>query len=106
MTVVFVAFGTSLPELITALIACWKKKDADLITGNIIGSNIFNVAFVLASLGGYTMTFGRSFNFEIAVLLGASLFILFLAFLKKNFFRFSGGAFLLVYAGVIWKLIS
>ena len=106
ISAIFVAFGTSLPELITALIACWKKKDADLITGNIIGSNIFNVAFVLASLGGYTMVFDRTFNFEIMVLLGASLFLLLLAALKKNFFRFSGGAFLLVYAGVIWKLIS
>ena len=106
ISAIFVAFGTSLPELITALIACWKKKDADLITGNIIGSNIFNVAFVLASLGGYTMVFDRTFNFEIMVLLGASLFLLLLAALKKNFFRFSGGAFLLVYAGVIWKLMS
>ena len=106
ISAIFVAFGTSLPELVTALIACWKKKDADLITGNIIGSNIFNVAFVLASLGGYTMVFDRSFNFEITVLLGASLFLLFLTVLKKNFFRFSGAAFLLIYVGVIWKLIS
>ena len=85
ISAIFVAFGTSLPELVTALIACWKKKDADLITGNIIGSNIFNVAFVLASLGGYTMVFDRTFNFEIAVLLGASLFLLFLTFLKRTF---------------------
>ena len=106
ISAIFVAFGTSLPELITALIACWKKKDADLITGNIIGSNIFNVAFVLASLGGYTITYGRTFSFEIAILLGASLFLLLLATMRKNFYRLSGGLFLLIYAGVIWKLMG
>ena len=105
ISAIFAAFGTSLPELITALIACWKKKDADLITGNIVGSNIFNVAFVLASLGGYQISFDRTFSFEIAVLLGASLFLLILSAMRKNFFRISGGFFLIVYAGVIWKLM-
>jgi len=106
ISAIFVAFGTSLPELITALIACWKKKDADLIAGNIIGSNIFNVAFVMASLGGYTITFDRAFSFEIAVLLGASLFLLGLSVMRKNFFRLSGGFFLVIYVGVIWKLMG
>ena len=48
ISAVFVAFGTSFPELVTALIACIKGKNTDLITGNIIGSNIFNILGVLA----------------------------------------------------------
>lgn len=36
ISAVFVAFGTSFPELVTALIACWKGKNTDLIIGNII----------------------------------------------------------------------
>jgi len=45
-----VAFGTSLPELVTCLIAAFKKED-DIAVGNIIGSNIFNVLFVLGISG-------------------------------------------------------
>ena len=41
-----VALGTSLPELVTCIIAA-KKNSADLAIGNIIGSNIFNILFVL-----------------------------------------------------------
>ncbi len=42
-----VAFGTSLPELITSTMAAARKK-ADIAIGNIVGSNIFNILFVLA----------------------------------------------------------
>ena len=43
-----VALGTSLPELVTSVIAAIKKK-ADIAIGNIVGSNIFNVLFVLGT---------------------------------------------------------
>lgn len=43
-----VAFGTSLPELVTSLVAS-KKGENGLALGNVIGSNIFNVLFVLAT---------------------------------------------------------
>lgn len=41
-----VAFGTSLPELVTTITAA-KRKETDLIVGNIIGSNIFNICIVM-----------------------------------------------------------
>ena len=43
-----VAFGTSLPELVTSLIAA-KKKHVDIAIGNIVGSNIFNILFVIGT---------------------------------------------------------
>lgn len=42
-----IAFGTSLPELITTITAA-KKGESDLLVGNIVGSNIFNICVVLA----------------------------------------------------------
>ncbi len=41
-----VAMGTSLPELVTSVIAC-KKGNSDMALGNVIGSNIFNIIFIL-----------------------------------------------------------
>lgn len=43
-----VAFGTSLPELATSIVAA-KKKEVDMALGNVIGSNIFNILMVLVS---------------------------------------------------------
>jgi cation:H+ antiporter len=43
-----VAIGTSLPELVTSLTAL-KKGENELIIGNVIGSNIFNILFVLGA---------------------------------------------------------
>ena len=45
-----IAFGTSLPELVTCVVAAVKKR-SDIVVGNIIGSNIFNVLFVLGLAG-------------------------------------------------------
>ena len=50
ISVIFISFGTSFPELVTSVIACIKKKDIGLVIGNILGSNFFNLSFVLGSL--------------------------------------------------------
>ena len=106
ISAIFVAFGTSLPELITALLACWKKKDTDLITGNIIGSNIFNVAFVLASLGGYNFSLAKSFSVEMMALLAAAVFLLALTHFKRDFFKVSVAIFLASYGGIVYYLAN
>ncbi|UPA10356.1 calcium/sodium antiporter [Borrelia parkeri] len=46
--IIFVAFGTSIPEIIVSLFAV-IKKESDIALGNIIGSNIFNIGFILSS---------------------------------------------------------
>lgn len=48
IAVTIVAFGTSLPELVTSIIAATKKQ-ADIAMGNVVGSNIFNILLVLGA---------------------------------------------------------
>lgn len=106
ISAVFIAFGTSFPELVTALIACKKGKDTELITGNIIGSNIFNVAFVLGGLGFYNIKIEQDFTMEIIALAGGALFLMLLPLIKKNFGRPAGMIFLSSYAFIVYQWVS
>ncbi len=105
ISAIFVAFGTSFPELVTALIAAFKKKNTDLITGNIIGSNIFNVAFVMGSIGIYEVPIRQSYNVELGALMFASLFLVMLVMVKRNFNKFGGIVFIASYAAVIYHWV-
>ena len=102
ISAVLLAFGTSFPELMTAILACYKKKNTDLITGNIIGSNIFNVAFVMMSIYPYDVTYDKSYTSEIAILGFAALFLFALSALKKNFTRISGVIFCSCYGWIVY----
>ncbi len=106
ISAIFIAFGTSFPELVTALIACIKKKDTELITGNIIGSNIFNVAFVLGSLGFYDIEIKQSFHVELCLIGGAALYLMLLPLIKKNFGKLSGLIFLSGYGYAVFHWVS
>ncbi len=106
ISAIFVAFGTSFPELVTALIASYRGKDTALITGNILGSNIFNVAFVMGSLGFYEVPIKTNFYVEMGALWMASFFLLALYWLKKNFTRFSGIVFLIAYGYMVFHWMS
>ena len=48
-----VAIGTSLPELVTSIVAA-KKGESDIAIGNVVGSNVFNILFVLAASAAIT----------------------------------------------------
>lgn len=98
---IFIAFGTSFPELVTAIMAALKKKDTDIIIGNIIGSNVFNCAFILGSLGIYEFSISSEYRVELYTLLGGALFLLVLTFFKKGFHRISSVLFLATYLFVI-----
>ena len=72
-----VAFGTSLPELVTSVTAA-KKGKADIAIGNIVGSNIFNILFVVGTTALITsVTFKINFMIDsvIAILAGVLLWI-------------------------------
>jgi cation:H+ antiporter len=102
ISAVLLAFGTSFPELMTAMLACYKKKNTDLITGNILGSNIFNVSFVLTSIYPYQVIYDRDYTTEIMILCGAAVFLFLLSAMKKNFTRISGVLFCSCYIGIVW----
>ncbi|MEE2671077.1 MAG: sodium:calcium antiporter [Bdellovibrionota bacterium] len=101
ISAIFVAFGTSFPELVTSLIAVKKKKDTDLIIGNIIGSNLFNCAFILGSLGIYNYKIQSDFTPELISLLVGSGFLVVLAYSGKHFYRLSALLFLGGYAYMV-----
>lgn len=106
VSAVFVAFGTSFPELVTAIMTAKKGKNTDIIVGNIIGSNIFNVAFVLGSVSFYNIDISSKFYTEIAVLIFAALFLPFMALIKRKFGTYSGILFLCIYGGIVFSWVK
>ena len=63
-----VAFGTSLPELVTSVVAA-RKGESDIAVGNVIGSNLFNVFFILGtSAAVLPMNVSETYLYDIAVL--------------------------------------
>lgn len=74
-----IALGTSLPELVTTIIAA-RKKETDLIVGNIIGSNIFNICIVMglpvAIFGSITPSSFQMVDIVMLILSALLLFIM------------------------------
>jgi cation:H+ antiporter len=97
VSAIFIAFGTSFPELVTSFLAAYRKKDTDLIVGNIIGSNLFNCAFILGSLGVYNFTLTENFNYEIASLIFGGAVLLGLSLTGKSINKLTGSIFVTVY---------
>ena len=93
-----VAFGTSLPELVTSCTAARKKK-TDIAIGNIVGSNIFNILFVIGTTGLITpVVYQQSFLMDsiAAIITVVLLFLLLLP--RKRLTRLGGVAMLATYA--------
>jgi len=79
-----VAIGTSLPELATSAVAAWKKQ-SDIAIGNVVGSNIFNIFWVLGvSSIIRPLPFNPKSNFDISMTVFASLFLFFTMFIGKK----------------------
>lgn len=93
-----VAFGTSLPELITSVTAA-LKKNADIAIGNIVGSNIFNILFVLGATAAITpVTYINDFIAD-NIMAIVTMILLFVCVLpKKKLTRIGGIIMLVAYA--------
>ncbi len=105
--VTIVSVGTSLPELVSTLIAM-KKNRSDIAIGNIIGSNIFNILFVLgvsAAIHPIGMMKGIQWDFLLAFV--PILLLFFLSLRKKELKRY-GGVILFAYyiLYILWKVLS
>ena len=95
-----VAFGTSLPELITCIAASLKKK-SDIAIGNIIGSNIFNILFVVGLASVFSpsvMPYGQAFVIDTIVAIAAAVILGLLVLRKKELSRIGGVIMLVAYA--------
>jgi cation:H+ antiporter len=102
-----VAVGTSMPELVTSVMAALRKH-ADVAYGNIVGSNIFNVLFILgatAVIQPIDMP-KQIAQFDIWVMLATTALLVWFARSGMKLQRWEGGVFLACYAGYTAYLIS
>ena len=100
-----VAFGTSLPELVTSATAA-KKGNADIAIGNIVGSNIFNILFVVGTTALITpVAFKMGFLIDSAVALAAGCILWFGVMKEQKLKRPLGIVMLLAYAAYFVYLL-
>ena len=88
-----VAAGTSLPELVTSIVAA-MKRNSDIAIGNVIGSNIFNILLILSISSIINpIDYNPKFNLDLYILIGGTLFLLtsMLTGQKKKLDRWEAG---------------
>jgi cation:H+ antiporter len=101
-----VALGTSLPELVTSVSAARKGK-ADIAIGNIVGSNIFNILFVVGTSALITpVLFASGFIIDCAVALAAGILLWAFVFRTNKLNRTGGMIMLVCYAAYFIYLIK
>lgn len=100
-----VALGTSLPELFTSVIAA-KKGKADIAIGNIVGSNIFNILFVVGTSALITpVIFASNFVIDCFVAVAAGVVLWLCVFKNRKLTRTGGMIMLLSYAAYFIYLL-
>ena len=98
ISLTIIAFGTSLPELVTTIIAS-KKGEQDLLVGNIIGSNIFNIAVVLgvpSVIYGGVAVAGFS-ALDVLTFIASALILFLFSFRNHRIDRYEGVLMLVVF---------
>ena len=100
-----VALGTSLPELFTSVTAA-RKGNADIAIGNIVGSNIFNILFVVGlSAMIVPVPFTANFRIDTMVAIAAGVMLLLCSLRQKKLVRWHGIAMLLGYGAYFLYLL-
>ena len=105
--IAIIAFGTSIPELVTTIVSL-VKKEMDISVGNIIGSNIFNGFMVL----GVTiiikpvMIHTPKFIGDFAFMVGSSLLLYLFLLMQKRISRYGAAILLCVYGAYVYYLLS
>lgn len=105
--ITIVAFGTSLPELVTSVIAA-SKKQMDISVGNIVGSNIFNSLMVLGATSLVTplSIYAAGFTVDILAMILISLLLFLVLLWRRKLERWSGFLFLISYGGYFIYLLQ
>lgn len=92
-----VALGTSLPELVTSVVAA-QKGNSGIAMGNVVGSCIFNILFILGMAGVISpMGAEAAFLIDTGILIGICLLMLLFAFTKRKTSRVEGATCVLIY---------
>ena len=92
-----VALGTSLPELFTSVSAA-RKGNADIAIGNIVGSNIFNILFIVGlSALIVPVPFAAPFRIDTVMAIFAGIVLLIFAYPRRKLLRWQGPAMLAMY---------
>lgn len=104
--ITIVALGTSLPELVTSIVASFKKE-TDLALGNLLGSNIFNVLSILGITSIVTEIQVSELIHQVDMLwmLGITLLILPLMLFQRKLARFDGVILLVIYVYYTYTVI-
>ena len=93
-----VAIGTSLPELVTSVVAA-KKGESDIAIGNVVGSNIFNIFFILGMSGAISpITYSIDSFFDIVFMLVSSICVYLLILKNQSLGKYKGIILLFGYA--------
>ena len=93
-----VALGTSLPELVTSIVAA-RKKETELAVGNVIGSNIFNLLFILGvSTSIHPIGVNYASLTDLVILFFVSILVFLFLLFRKKLTRIEGLIMLLLYA--------
>ncbi|WP_421976125.1 calcium/sodium antiporter [Roseivirga seohaensis] len=103
-----VAAGTSLPELATSVVAAFKKN-SDIAVGNIIGSNIFNLFFILATSAVIRpIAYDTVFDLDLYILSGGTIFVFIAMFTgkKKKLDRWEAAILLVSYIAYLVYVIQ
>ena len=102
-----VAVGTSLPELATSVMAALRQQ-ADVAIGNVVGSNIFNLTFIIgsAAMVGPMAVPGELLSRDIWVMIAATLTLVPFVLLGRRICRLTGSVYVLLYAGYIAALAA
>ena len=99
-----VSIGTGTPEMATALMAAYRKR-ADLAIGNAVGSNLFNIMFVLGIAALVTPLDGKGISsIDLYVMLGVTILLLPTVWTGRILDRKEGFLFLAIYVGYMYHL--
>ena len=100
-----VALGTSLPELFTSVTAA-LKGNPDIAIGNIVGSNIFNILFVVGTSALLIpIPFAKEFMFDMYAAIGTAILLGLCVLPQRKLARWAGFLMLVLYGAYLWRIL-